>query len=116
MKKLNIRNMRRGIQGFSLVELIAVVTIVGLLAAMLVSKVKDMRSDAIQSRGDANARIMQDAFERAKLKGDVTTNLASVDIYASCLYTNGYISGTNYQGVVTSGTWPNIRFTGPSGN
>ena len=116
MKKPNSFKFRPAIAGFSLVELIAVVTIIGLLAAMLVSKVKDTRAEAIQSRADANARIMQDAYERAKLCGAITNDYPAVTDFASILYTNGFISGTNYQGVNVLGTYPDLKFTGPSGN
>jgi len=82
MKLLNKLQTRaqtlKGKKGFTLVELIAVVAVILILVAIVVPRIGDLRGQATTAKKEANANIIQGAYERAKVSG--LTNSAGVSI------------------------------------
>lgn len=99
-------------KGFTLVELIAVVAVILILVAIVVPRIGDLRGDATNARNSANANIMQGAFERAKVQGQLTAaNYDSASVVSN-LVAWGYLSKAPEAGSVTaSGTYPDITFS-----
>lgn len=62
----------KGDKGFTLIELIVVIAVLGVLATLLIPKVVGVKSDAETAAMDANARIIKNALERYYLDNDET--------------------------------------------
>jgi len=54
----------KGEKGFTLIELIVVVAVLGVLATLVVPRVIGVKSDAEKSAKEANKRIIMNALER----------------------------------------------------
>ena len=71
------------IKGFTLIELIVVIAIIGILAAFLIPSFMGYVKNARASRFNANARSVYSAAQLAI----VDMNVAQVEVMASCIYT-----------------------------
>jgi type II secretion system protein G len=60
----------KGDKGFTLIELIVVIAVLGVLATLLIPKVVGVKSDAETAAMDANARIIKNALERYYLDNE----------------------------------------------
>jgi prepilin-type N-terminal cleavage/methylation domain-containing protein len=58
----------KGDKGFTLIELIVVIAVLGVLATLIIPKVVGVKSDAETAAMDANARIIKNALERYYLE------------------------------------------------
>lgn len=56
--------MKKGQKGFTLVELLLVIAIIGILAAIAVPRFQDARGDAAAASCLANQRLVADAIQR----------------------------------------------------
>ncbi|WP_195971660.1 type II secretion system protein [Clostridium thermobutyricum] len=75
-----IKNKKK--KGFTLIEMVAVVAIIGILAALLIPKVTGYMNEAKKTKVIDQARKVVQAYEGAKMKGrDVTgiTTVKSID-------------------------------------
>lgn len=64
----------KGDKGFTLIELIVVIAVLGVLATLIIPKVVGVKSDAETAAMDANARIIKNALERYYLDNDEYPN------------------------------------------
>lgn len=95
---------RKGQGGFTLIEVIAVLVIVGMLAAVAIPKYLDLQTDAARNavRGAlaAGASNVTMLYSQQLLTGNFTTNAALVTALNNTPYTNvgdftvGYAAGT----------------------
>lgn len=60
----------KGDKGFTLIELIVVIAVLGVLATLIIPRVVGVQSDAETAAMDANARIIKNALERYYLDND----------------------------------------------
>ena len=58
----------KGDKGFTLIELIVVIAVLGVLATLIIPKVVGVKSEAETAAMDANARIIKNALERYYLE------------------------------------------------
>ena len=58
----------KGDKGFTLIELIVVIAVLGVLATLIIPKVVGVKSDAETKAMEANERIIRNALERYYLK------------------------------------------------
>lgn len=83
-----IKNKKK--KGFTLIEMVAVVAIIGILAALLIPKVTGYMNEAKKTKVIDQARKVVQAYEGAKMKGrDVSkiTTVKSIDGEASATLT-----------------------------
>ena len=103
---MKMRSKMQNQKGFTLVELMVVVVILGILVAIAVPVYNSVTDRAQKAADEANVRT---------LNGAVTAYVATVE---GAEYANfneliiGY--GTDGVGVLTGGTWPN-KFSGTDG-
>ena len=60
----------KGDKGFTLIELIVVIAVLGVLATLIIPKVVGVKSDAETKAMEANERIIRNALERYYLDND----------------------------------------------
>ena len=72
---MKLKNFFKKAKGFTLVELIAVVSVILILVAIVVPRIGDLRGQASNARAQSNAKIVQGAIERAAVvaRGDTLT-------------------------------------------
>lgn len=104
-------------KGFTLVELIAVVSVILILVAIVVPRIGDLRGKAADARAQSNVKIVQSAVERAAVEGALTAANATdqAAIYAVLTTATNGMSGAPYLSEMPnpaptiSGTFPNLN-------
>ena len=91
--------LRKNQKGFTLIEIIAVLVILGILAAVAIPKYLDMRTDSIRNAAQGAVSELN-ARERLSLAQSKLSDATANAHYAS----PDYDLGTDWGGVVVSGT------------
>lgn len=95
-----IRKMLKNDKGFTLIELMVVVVILGILAAAAVPKFVNKKQDAIDSRVEADLQVLQNAVEMYYFdNGSYPT-----DDNFDALVSDGYLKKLPKDPVAESGT------------
>jgi prepilin-type N-terminal cleavage/methylation domain-containing protein len=66
-------------RAFTLIEVLAVVFVIFILAAIVIPRIVVIRTQSIQQRNNYNGRQIAAAVERLQWDGDALTNLCVVD-------------------------------------
>src|SRR5690349_9787809 len=73
-------SMKRPAQrAFTVIEILAVVTVIVILAAIIIPRVVILRQQSTQERNNFNARQIANAVERLQLEGGSLTNISSIE-------------------------------------
>jgi prepilin-type N-terminal cleavage/methylation domain-containing protein len=104
-------------KGFTLVELIAVVSVILILVAIVVPRIGDLRGKAADARAQSNVKIVQSAIERAAVEGALTAanSTDQAAIYSVLTTATNGMSGAPYLSEMPSpaptigGTFPNLN-------
>lgn len=68
-----------GQRAFTLIENLAVVAVIIILASVIIPRVVVLRQQSTQERNNLNARQIANAIERFQLEGGIVTNVSSVE-------------------------------------
>jgi type IV pilus assembly protein PilA len=99
--------MRRAQQGFTLIELMIVVAIIGILAALALPAYQDYTNRGKVSEASTISKAARDALVLAYNEGtlDATTNNASLNLAAAAAITSKYVTSVTVAGTAaTTGT------------
>jgi prepilin-type N-terminal cleavage/methylation domain-containing protein len=118
-KRMKLKNLLKKAKGFTLVELIAVVSVILILVAIVVPRIGDLRGQASNARAQSNAKIVQSAIERAAVEGALTSANATdqASVYSVLTTATNGMSGAPYLSEVPnptptiSGSFPNFTVT-----
>ena len=102
--------LRKNQKGFTLIEIIAVLVILGILAAVAIPKYLDMRQDAIVNAA-AGALSELNARERLQLAQSKLQDAAANTNYTAPNYNLGADWGTIVSGTAVSFKGKNVTFT-----
>jgi prepilin-type N-terminal cleavage/methylation domain-containing protein len=113
---MKLKNLYRKAKGFTLVELIAVVSVILILVAIVVPRIGDLRGQATNARAQSNAKIVQSAIERAAVEGALTAANATdqASVYSVLTTATNGMSGAPYLSEMPnptpsiSGSFPNF--------
>lgn len=83
-------------RGWTLVELLIVIVIIGIVFSLAVVALRSSKSDSETGAAEANAKTLNDAITRATLKGDTNPTIVGdtandVEAAAAYLIEKGYI-------------------------
>jgi prepilin-type N-terminal cleavage/methylation domain-containing protein len=81
----------RRCRGFSFAEVLFVVMIVTIMAAIALPRLADFRRESVVSRNQANVRELVNAIERFQVNGRYLTNVSSVESVVSQLVGQEYL-------------------------
>ena len=97
-KHMKLKNFLKKAKGFTLVELIAVVSVILILVAIVVPRIGDLRGQASNARAQSNAKIVQGAIERAAVEGALTAANATdqASVYTVLTTATNGMSGAPY--------------------
>ena len=115
-KRMKLKNFLKKAKGFTLIELIAVVSVILILVAIVVPRIGDLRGQATNARALSNAKIVQGAIERAAVEGALTAANATdqASVYTVLTTATNGMSGAPYLSEVPnptpsiSGSFPNF--------
>jgi len=107
MKKSLLRNNQKG---FTLIEIIAVLVILGILAAVAIPKYLDMRTDSIRNAAQG-AKSELNARERLQLAQSKLNDATANSNYTPPSYDLGTDWGTIVSGTAVSFKGKNVIFT-----
>jgi type IV pilus assembly protein PilA len=107
--------MKKGKKGFTLIELVVVIAVLGILAAILVPIIGGFITRATAARDQANARNLYNCYAIAIATGATDcvsgTNLSAVPTSVVALF-GTLPSGIRYNVTVTSGIIQSVTFNG----
>jgi prepilin-type N-terminal cleavage/methylation domain-containing protein len=103
---MKLKNFFKKAKGFTLVELIAVVSVILILVAIVVPRIGDLRGQASNARAQSNAKIVQGAIERAAVEGALTAANATdqASVYTVLTTATNGMSGAPYLSEVPNPT------------
>ena len=92
----------KGDKGFTLIELIVVIAVLGVLATLLIPRVVEVPSEAKTKAMEANEKIIKNALERYYLKhGEYPKEEEGLDV----LVTEGYLDEIPYKDKASGVKW-----------
>lgn len=86
------RSKRLAKRAFTLIEILITVAIIGIVLSIAVPALSSSRQDSIETAARGNAKTLNDARTRAKIKGDTNSVLDGEDAVAAATY----LIGENY--------------------
>ena len=89
--RFGIGNEGRKCYGFSVLELLMVISIVIILSALLLIRVGEFRKESHKARNSRNVQELVNAIQRFQLEGHTLTDVSSVDTVVASLQTTGYL-------------------------